>query len=115
MPIIKFTNEKKEIQVPVGANLRKAALNAGVQIYPHIHQVLHCPGLGTCGTCRVLVTKGMDHASPQGLLESARLKVSMAYIGNESTMRLSCQTLVNGDIEVQTRPPMNLCGENFFS
>ena len=72
-------------------------------------------GFGQCGSCRVLITKGMDNVSPMGLLESARLKMSMAYIGNEDTMRLSCQTLVNGDIEVQTKPPLNLFGENFFS
>jgi hypothetical protein len=30
-------------------------------------------------------------------------------------MRLACQTLVKGDIEVETAPEMNLFGENFFS
>ena len=30
MPIIKFIKEKKEIEVPRGANLRKAALEAGI-------------------------------------------------------------------------------------
>ena len=29
MPIIKFVNEKKEIQVPEGSNLRHEALQAG--------------------------------------------------------------------------------------
>jgi ferredoxin len=41
--------------------------------------------------------------------------MSMAYIGNENTMRLACQTRVNGDMEVQTKPPLNLYGDNFFS
>jgi len=115
MPTITFTNEKKEIQVPEGANLRKEALAAGVPLYPGIHKVANCRGLGQCGSCRVLVTKGMDNTSRKGLLESARLAVSLAYIGNESTMRLACQTRVNGDITVTTRPPLNLFGENFFS
>jgi hypothetical protein len=39
----------------------------------------------------------------------------MAFIGNESTMRLACQTLVNGDMEVETGPTLDLFGENFFS
>jgi len=30
-------------------------------------------------------------------------------------MRLACQTKVNGDITVETTPPLNLFGENFFS
>lgn len=115
MPIIKFVNEKKEIQVAEGANLRKEAMRAGVDVYKGVDKILHCPGLGCCGTCRVLVTKGIDNASPMGAFERTRLKLSMAYIGNEDTMRLSCQTNVLGDMEVQTTPPLNLFGENFFS
>ena len=34
MAIIKFVNEKKEIQVPDGSNLRSEALRAGVALYP---------------------------------------------------------------------------------
>jgi ferredoxin len=47
--------------------------------------------------------------------ERGRLKVSMAYVGNEDTMRLACQTHVMGDMTVETRPPLNLFGDNFFS
>ena len=115
MAIIKFVNEKKEIQVPEGSNLRKEALRAGVGLYPGINKVVNCMGFGTCGSCAVLITKGMENASPMGLKERLRLKLSMAYIGNEDTMRLSCQTNVLGDMEVQTTPPLNLFGENFFS
>jgi ferredoxin len=115
MPTITFTNEKKEIQVPAGANLRKEAIRAGVQLYPGIHTVANCHGLGQCGSCRVLVTKGADNCSKKGLLESARLAVSLAYIGNESQMRLACCTKINGDVTVTTKPAMNWFGENFFS
>ena len=115
MPTITFANEKKEIQVPNGANLRKEALRAGVQLYPGVHKVVNCHGFGQCGACRVLVTKGMENTNSKGIMESARLAVSLAYIGNEQTMRLACQTRVEGDITVTTCPPMNLFGENFFS
>ena len=115
MPTITFANEKKEIQVPAGANLRKEALRAGVSLYPGVHKVVNCHGFGTCGTCRVLITKGMENTNSKGFVESARLGVSLAYIGNEETMRLACQTQVNGDITVTTCPPMNMYGENFFS
>jgi ferredoxin len=115
MPTITFTNEKKEIQVPEGANLRKEALAAGVALYPGIHKVVNCHGLGQCGSCRVLITKGMENTSRRGILEAVRMAVSLAYIGNESTMRLACQTKVKGDITVTTCPPTNMFGENFFS
>ena len=87
-------------------------LAAGVSLYPGVHKVLNCHGMGSCGSCRVLITKGMENTSPRGLLEKARMGVSMAYIGNEETMRLACQTRVNGDITVTTCPPTNLYGEN---
>jgi hypothetical protein len=57
----------------------------------------------------------MENTSAKGFLEAGRLGVSLAYIGNEKTMRLACQTRVNGDITVTTCPPLNLFGENFFS
>jgi ferredoxin len=115
MPLIKFVNEKKEIQVPAGSNLRREAIRAGVNLYPHIHKVLNCHGFAQCGACRVLITKGAENASPMGFFEKARLACSFVYIGNEDTMRLACQTRVEGDMEVQTQPPLNLYGENFFS
>lgn len=115
MPIVNFVAEKKQVQVPDGANLRKEALKAGIPLYPHIHKYLNCRGLAQCASCRVLVTKGMENASPMGLLEKMRLKFSFVYIGYEETMRLACQTEVHGDMDVQTQPPLNLFGENFFS
>jgi len=115
MAIIKFVNEKKEIQVPEGSNLRKEAMRAGVGLYPGINKVLNCHGFGHCGSCRVLVTKGMENTSPMGIMEKMRLKYSMAFVGHEDTMRLACQTEVNGDVEVQTQPPLNWFGDNFFS
>src|SRR5262245_26821237 len=105
MATIKFIQEKKEIQVPEGSNLRREAMRAGVQLYSGIHKVGNCRGFSLCGSCRVLITKGMENTSPMGVMEKARLGCSFAFIGNENTMRLACQTDVNGDIEVQTRPP----------
>lgn len=115
MAIINFINEKKQVQVPDGTNLRKAAQQAGVQLYSFPHNIVNCHGFSQCGSCRVLIQKGLENASPMGLMEKMRLKVSLAYIGNEDSMRLACQTKVNGDMDVETRPPLNLYGDNFFS
>ena len=120
MPVVKFVNEKKEIEVPDGANLRDLALKAGIPLYAHVHKLLNCHGFAACGSCRVLITKGMENCSPMGKLEKLRFTavpdhIPLAYIGNEDTMRLACQVEVHGDIEVQTKPPLNLFGENFFS
>jgi hypothetical protein len=64
----------------------------------------------------------MENASPMGMWEKFRFYnplpdplPSMAYIGNEDSMRLACQTRVLGDLEVETGPRLDLFGENFFS
>lgn len=137
MPVIKFVKEKKEIEVPEGANLRKEALKAGVN--PHsilngmgagVARYANCHGFAQCGTCRVRITKGMENTSPMGIVEKTRFRwpiptpltplaldpmPCLNYVGNEDTMRLACQTLVYGDIEVETAPEINLFGDNFFS
>ena len=129
MPIVKFTKENKEIEVPEGENLRTAAVKAGVNLYQGINGIgasvnkfVNCHGFGMCGMCRVNITKGMDNTNDKGLLESARFKVpfpdpllNLAYIGNEATMRLACRTNVMGDLEVESGPEFNLFGDNFFS
>lgn len=128
MPIVNFVNEKKQVEVPVGANLRKEAMKAGVKLYNGVNgygatlnEVVNCHGLGHCGTCRVLITKGMENTSPMSPMEKCTFKFNpltpalFAFIGNEDKMRLACCTKVTGDIDVVTRPPLNLTGESFFS
>jgi len=115
MPKVKFVAEKQEIEVPVGANLRQEAMKAGIQLYPGINRVVNCMGLGTCGTCRVLVKAGIDNLSPMGLKEKIRLfLMPFATIGHEKEMRLACQVQVNGDCTVETKPAFNLNGDTFW-
>lgn len=136
MPIIKFVKEKVEIEVPEGANLRDEAMKAGVNVncilsgvsegvdetIHNFSKYLNCHGFGVCGTCRVNITKGMENTNAMTAQETLKKYVpvpdplpSLAFIGNEETMRLACKTKVNGDIEVETRPELDLFGENYFS
>ncbi|ADB18230.1 hypothetical protein Psta_3569 [Pirellula staleyi DSM 6068] len=133
MPIVKFVKEKKEIEVPDGANLRNEAIKAGINlnqglngIGAGINKYANCKGMGMCGTCRVLITKGMENTNKQTIQEWVKFKTViptpvpdpipvLAYVGNEETMRLGCCTTVHGDIEVETAPELSLFGENFFS
>jgi ferredoxin len=128
MPIVNFVNEKKQVEVPVGANLRTEALKAGIKLYngmngygAKVNEIVNCHGFGHCGTCRVLIAKGMENTSPMGVIEKFTFKYNpvtpalFAFIGNEDKMRLACRTQVNGDLDVVTRPPLNLTGDSFFS
>jgi len=119
MPKVSFVNEKKDVEVPEGSNLRTEALKASVPINyqlgsPKLGTVLNCHGLGTCGSCIVLVKKGMENLTPKGGWEKFRLNVMMATIGHEDEARLSCQVQVKGDCTVQTNPGINWDGENFW-
>ncbi len=134
MPTVKFLREKKEIDVPAGTNLRKAAQQAGVNLYQGINgygeginKVLNCHGLGACGTCTVGIEKGQENLSKMGTWEKMKFRGMptpdpflgmincMHFIGNEDRLRLACKTEVNGDVEVTTGPEFNATGENFFS
>jgi 2Fe-2S ferredoxin len=135
MPIVKFVKEKKEIEVPVGANLREEAVKAGVNlnqgvngIGASVNRYLNCNTLsmgftgGICATCRVLIKEGMENTNPMTIREKLHFKTpspnpipTLAFVGHENEMRLACLTKVMGDITVDTGPEMNLFGENFFS
>lgn len=111
MPKVKFIKEQKEIEVPVGANLREEATKAGIAVYKGINKYLNCYGHGTCGTCRVLIKNDtMKNCSPKGFFEKTRLALSWFALGVENEVRLSCKTKVMGDIEVYTQPEWNLSG-----
>lgn len=123
MPKVTFVKEKKTVTVPEGANLRKAAQKAGVEVYKGLHKYLHCPGLGLCGSCRVYVKSGQENVSKPGLIEKITTSTGhlglnpepqFAYIGHENELRLSCQCKVTGDIEVETQAPCNWHGEKFW-
>jgi ferredoxin len=118
MPKVTFVNEKKEIEVPEGANLRDEAVKAGIDVYKGLTRYLNCRGLGMCGTCRVLVTKGMNNLSPPTFRERFNLNchpiTMLAALGHEDQMRLSCQVRVKGDCTVETHPAFNWSGENFW-
>jgi ferredoxin len=108
MPKVKFVKEKKEVEVEPGANLRKVALNEGIELYPGLHQYVNCMGFGQCASCRVLVSKGVENLSPQGTWEKLRLLLGpmthFARLEHEKNLRLACQARINGDIEVETKP-----------
>lgn len=119
MPKVSFVKEKREIEVPDGALLRDEAVKAGIPINfqmgsAALGKFLNCRGHGTCGSCHVLIKKGMDKVSPPGKWEKFRMRLMMATIGHEEESRLSCLVKVNGDCAVETNPGIDWSGENFW-
>lgn len=103
MPKVNFAHEGRTIEVPYGKNLRKAALENGIDIYGFPFKYLNCRGHGLCGTCRVQVDPDWNLSDPTNA-EIRKLK--------SAPLRLACQASVEGDITcitvqvpiVETRP-----------
>jgi ferredoxin len=118
MPKVTFVNEKKEIEVPDGANLRQEARKAGIEVYKGIDRYLNCRGFGLCGTCKVLVKKGMENLNKKTFMEKFNMNLHpltmLAALGHENEMRLACQVEVHGDCTIETTPAFNWSGENFW-
>jgi len=83
---VKFLPHEKEITVPQGTILIRAAMEAGVHINAS------CGGEGVCGKCRVLLEKG---TVKEGISE----RLSKEDI--EKGYRLACRSIVTGDLEVR--------------
>ena len=113
MPKVSFVNEKRDVDVPEGANLRDEAKKAGIPVNfqlgsAKIGKYANCFGFGSCGSCHVLVKKGTENLSPKSTWEKLRLGLMMATIGHEEESRLACCTQVNGDCAIVTNPSLEL-------
>lgn len=95
---IKFVKEDKEVVAAQGANLRIKAIENQVDLYTFGGKLMNCGGYGQCGTCIVEIVEGMENLSPRTAFEERKLKKKPA------SYRLACQTLVNGEVSVKTKP-----------
>lgn len=118
MPTIKFVNEKKTIEVEPGTNLRKAAMREGVELYAGVHKLFDYIGLAGLVSPQVIIRKGLENCSPQSSAEALQLFLGplsfFTRMGHEKDLRLASNVQVNGDIEVETQPPVNWHGEKFW-
>ena len=98
VPTIRFEQEGQQVGCIEGANLRKAALDAGVNPYKSLNNLNNCSGVGQCGTCVMEVLEGQANLSP-------RSDVEEVYLADRpANFRLSCRTTVNGDVTVAPVP-----------
>ena len=97
MPKVYFPRENRTIEVAYGANLRRAALDNGIDVYGFPAKFLNCGGHGLCGTCRVQVEPDWN-LSDRTNAEERKLKAA--------PLRLSCQAKVEGDITCYTQIPI---------
>ena len=98
MARIKFVKENKEIEAPLGSNLRFKAQENDIDLYTFMGKLAQCGGYGQCGTCVVDIVEGGGNLSPRTAAEEKLLRK------RPSSCRLACQTIVQGPATVETKP-----------
>jgi ferredoxin len=97
MPSVHFVKQNRTVQCPAGANLRRVALDNGIDLYVFPSNIINCRGFALCGTCRVRVD------DPRAL--SQRTRSEENKLGWEGPQyRLACQSRVLADVSVVTNP-----------
>src|SRR5262245_2477561 len=87
VPIIKYTRENVQVEVPEGDSVRYPALENDVQVYCGIYKFANCHGNGLCGTDRVAVSPS-GNTSALTFMEKFWLRKDLEKNPN---MRLACQ------------------------
>lgn len=109
---VRFLRENRTVEVEKGANLRAAAMKAGIEIYPGLYKYVNCHGHAQCASCIVHLRNGTaKNASPRTVRERLREAVGFYHLGHEEEARLACQVRVTGDLDVWTQPAFNWFGE----
>ena len=93
MPTIRFAG--RSVECAHGENLRRVLLDAGLPLYNGAARVIHCRGLGTCGTCAVRVEGPVSEMTPV-----ERWRLGFPPHDRASGLRLACQIRVLGDLRV---------------
>jgi ferredoxin len=94
MPIVKYSKEGKEVEVPIGASILQASQEGGLP------EGFACGGVCACSTCHVYVKKGAELLSEMQDDENDILDKAFDV---RSTSRLGCQATIERDgvVEVE--------------
>ena len=91
----KVIAQGKVFDCEVGANLRQVLLTNNVALYNGKAKLINCRGIGSCGTCAVMIEGSVSSANWKD-----RGRRSLPPHNPERPLRLACQTRVLGDITV---------------
>ena len=98
MPELHFVNQDKRINIDIGSNLRKAAIDGEIGIYSNIFtNLFNCRGNGMCGTCVVKIES--ENIDPPNEIEVKKLKKKLI---SKPNLRLACQLNVKNDLKIYT-------------
>ena len=91
----KVQAQGKTIECVRGANLRQILLQNGVDLYNSGAKVINCRGIGSWGTCAVLVEGEVSQPNCKG-----KARRSLPPHFPTTNLRLAYQTKVLGDVKI---------------
>jgi len=88
------------VEVSSTSSLRSSLLRAGVSPHNGNAKLINCRGMGTCGTCALMVEEG--EVLPQEHTTIERLRLSFPPHGKPASkrLRLACQVRANSDLNL---------------
>jgi 2Fe-2S ferredoxin len=86
-----FLPDTKRVEIQQNETILEVALRNEI---PLEHS---CGGMGSCGTCRIFVTAGLDRFEPRNEIEN-EIAVDRSFSVDE---RLACQNLALDGLEVK--------------
>ncbi|NER29780.1 MAG: (2Fe-2S)-binding protein [Symploca sp. SIO1C4] len=89
------TAQGKSFECEQGSNLRRVLLEHGVELYNGKAAIINCRGIGSCGTCAVMIAGEVSKPNWKDLARR-----SLPPHSPTANLRLACQTKVLGDINV---------------
>jgi ferredoxin len=88
----------QRIPAKVGQTVKAALVSAGETPHGGGSELLHCPSVGTCGTCAMAIDGPISEMTP---MERWRLNFPPHRL--DQGLRLACQARVLGDVMVEKR------------
>ncbi len=93
--MVKVIAQGQTIECNISTNLRQVLLENGVDLHNGGSKVINCRGIGSCGTCAVLVEGAVSEANWRD-----KTRRSLPPHSPTRNLRLACQTQVLGDVKV---------------
>ena len=90
--------KSKMIEVQAGTNLRRALIDAKVDVYAGFNKLRNCGGNAVCGLCTVEVLEQDYNLSPM------TVKEEFLMTGKPVSWRLACRAELQGDVTLRTKP-----------
>lgn len=104
---VKIASSGEELEMNPPENLRKFLMRVQPGfLYKSPMNVFHCRGIGSCGTCAVKLTGKVNMPTK---MEKWRLNFPPHEKGLSKGLRLACQCVPEGDVEVEK--PEGLWGQ----